>query len=56
MSCDHRFGLSVGLSGGVLRNILVSELKTSDNDVSFHNYLDPFGDIDIVLAGEETER
>ena len=55
MRCAHRFGLSVGLSGGVVRNIVVADPKTASEDNSLYDFVDPFGDIDIVFAGEEAE-
>jgi len=50
MRCAHRFGLSVGLTGGVVRNIVVADSKTASEDNSLYDFVDPFGDIDIVFA------
>src|SRR6266851_3849504 len=50
--CSHRLRAGLGLRGGVLRNVMMSEgLPTARYD-SLYNFVDPFGDIDIVLPNE----
>jgi len=51
MRCAHRYKVRVGLSGGVLRNILIADPNTIFDDRSLFDFVDPFGDIDLVFHG-----
>jgi hypothetical protein len=55
MRCANRFKVPVGLCGGVLRNILVADPNASSDDTSLFDFVDPFGDIDLVFQGETAD-
>lgn len=52
LECAHRSGVRFGLCGGVLRNLLLSEGQNYGNYESLYNFVDPFGDIDLVFLSE----
>jgi hypothetical protein len=52
LRCVERLGVRVGLCGGVLRNILIREGTVAERYDSLYDFVDPFGDIDIVLPEE----
>src|SRR5713101_2238365 len=52
LECAHRSGVRFGLRGGVLRNLLLSEGQNYGNYESLYNFVDPFGDIDLVFLSE----
>jgi hypothetical protein len=55
MRCAHRYKVRVGLSGGVLRNILIADPNTIFDDRSLFDFVDPFGDIDLVFHGRTND-
>jgi hypothetical protein len=55
MRCAHRYKVRVGLCGGVLRNILIADPNTISDDRSLFDFVDPFGDIDLVFHGGITD-
>jgi hypothetical protein len=52
MRCADRFKVAVGLCGGVLRNILIADPNATSEERSLFDFVDPFGDIDLVFQGE----
>jgi hypothetical protein len=52
MRCASRLGVTVGLAGGVVRNVLLAEGTVSAEYDSLYDFVDPLGDIDLVLTEE----
>lgn len=52
MQCARRLGVAIGLRGGVVRNILMSEDAESSRYNSLYDFVDPFGDIDLVVTDD----
>lgn len=54
--CVRRLGIRMGLRGGVLRNVVMSESGQSSHYDSLYNFVDPFGDIDIVVPKQADQN
>lgn len=55
LQCARRLRVRIGLRGGVVRNMLLSEGAEPARYDSFYDFVDPFGDIDLVIAGDAEE-
>jgi hypothetical protein len=55
MRCADRFKVAVGLCGGVLRNMLIADPNRIGEEPSLFDFVDPFGDIDLVFQGEAAD-
>jgi hypothetical protein len=52
MRCANRLGITIGLRGGVIRNVLLAEGTVSGRYDSLYDFVDPFGDIDLVVTDD----
>lgn len=55
MQCARRLGVAIGLRGGVVRNMLLTEGADSGRFDSLYDFVDPFGDIDLVVTDDAKE-
>jgi len=52
LDCAERLNLRFGLTGGVLRNIVLAGTRGQATYASLYSFVDPFGDIDIIVLDE----
>jgi hypothetical protein len=52
MRCANRLGVTIGLRGGLIRNVLLAEGTVSGRYDSLYDFVDPFGDIDLVVTDD----
>src|SRR5580704_921763 len=52
VQCASRLGVAIGLRGGVVRNMLLTEDAESGRYNSLYDFVDPFGDIDLVVTDD----
>src|ERR1039458_2304366 len=52
LDCAERLNLRFGLTGGVLRNIVLAGTRGQATFASLYSFVDPFGDIDIIVLDE----
>jgi hypothetical protein len=52
LDCAERLGLRFGLTGGVLRNIVLGATYGRKAFDSLYSFADPFGDIDVIALDE----
>jgi hypothetical protein len=52
LDCAERLHLRFGLTGGVLRNIVLARNQGKETFVSLYSFVDSFGDIDIIVSDE----
>jgi len=55
MRCASHFKVRVGICNGVLRNILLADPNTLVENPSLFDFVDPFGDIDLVFHDETAD-
>jgi hypothetical protein len=53
--CASRLRVRIGIAGGVVRNLLMSEGTVAASYSSLYDFVDPFGDIDVVLTDETNQ-
>jgi hypothetical protein len=52
LDCAERLRLRFGLTGGVLRNIVLAGTQGKERFASLYSFVDAFGDIDIIVSNE----
>jgi hypothetical protein len=52
LSCVRRLRVLVGLRGGVVRNLAMADQRGSGSYDSLYDFVDPFGDIDLVVMDD----
>jgi hypothetical protein len=52
LQCARRLGVGIGLRGGVVRNMLFTEGASTGRYDSLYDFVDPFGDIDLVITDD----
>jgi hypothetical protein len=55
LDCAERLHIRFGLTGGVLRNIVLAGTEGKERFASLYSFVDAFGDIDIIVS-EETHQ
>jgi hypothetical protein len=54
--CSRRAGIRFGLRGGVVRNLVLSEGREFGAYDSLYDFVDPFGDIDLIALSESDQN
>jgi len=52
LDCAERLHIRFGLTGGVLRNIVLAGTQGKERFASLYSFVDAFGDIDIIVSDE----
>jgi len=56
LECGHRSGVRFGLRGSVIRNLVLSEGQDFGKYDSLYDFVDAFGDIDVVALNESDQN